>query len=261
MADLIATAGAYIIVQFDQSYLVAIYVILIKSLTASLLSFVLARRPYQVRWGKAQFDQIFTYSLPLLINGPLLFFAAQAERLVAVSALPARDLGVYMAVLLLIYAPSQLFLRFVGSVFLPIMSREVRATGKYGPGLAMVTAASALAMATGFALVGPLLVPLIFGPAYHLDWFIVLIIGVTQALRFSRLWSSTVALAHGLTGQVLSANSFRLIVIPLCLAGVWAIGGTLGLALGALTGELSSLIFANWSVRRKLVVRGFSVRN
>lgn len=260
-ADLVATIAAFLIVKFDQSFMVAIYIILIKSLTASLFSFVMARRPYHIRFGGADFRAVFAFSLPLFLNGPLLFFSAQAERLVAVSSLPARDLGVYMAVLLLIYSPSQLFLRFLGTIFLPIISREVRSTGRYGPGLAIVTAASAFAMAAGFAVLGPLLTVMIFGPAYHLAWSVVLIIGVTQALRFSRMWSSTVALAHGFTGQVLTANSVRLIVIPLCLGGVWYIGGTQGLALGALAGELVALIFANWSVKRKLARNSAAMQN
>lgn len=251
-ADLVATIAAFLIVQIDQSFMVAIYVILIKSFTASLISFAMARRPYQLRFGGVDFRRVFAFSLPLFFNGPLLFFSAQAERLVAVSTLPARELGVYMAVLLLIYSPSQLFLRFLGTIFLPILSRQIRAEGKFGPDLARITAASALLMAAGFAVVGPWLVPIIFGAAYRLEWPVVLIIGITQALRFSRLWSSTVALAHGLTSQVLAANSFRLSVIPLCFAGVILIGGTKGLALGALGGELAALLFANWSVRRKI---------
>lgn len=252
VADLFATIAAFAILQIDQSYMVAIYVILAKSLTASLLSFVLARRPYRISFNRADLGTIFKFSLPLLVNGPLLFFSAQAERLVAVSSLPARDLGVYLAVLLLIYAPSQLFLRFLGAIYLPVMSRQVRETGHHGPELAVVTAIAAVTMAAGFAVVGPWVIPLIFGSAYQLHWTIVLIIGVTQALRFSRLWSSTVALAQGLTGQVLTANTFRLVVLPFCLGGVWAFGGTRGLALGALTGELVALLFANWSVRRKI---------
>jgi len=251
-ADLVATAGAFLLLKLDQSYMVAVYVILIKSFTASMLSFALARRPYRVRYKREDLGTIFRFSLPLFINGPLLFFAAQAERLVAVSSLPPRDLGVYVAVLLLIYAPSQMLLRFLGAIFLPAMSREIRESGRYGPGLALATTACAVAMAAGFAVVGPWLITIIFGPAYHLHWTIVLIIGATQALRFSRVWSSTVALAHGLTGQVLAANTFRLTVIPFCLAGVWFIGGTRGLALGALAGELVSLLFANWSVKRRL---------
>lgn len=252
-ADLVATAGAFLLLKLDQSYMVAIYVILIKSFTASLLSFALARRPYKVSYNRGDLSTIFRFSLPLFINGPLLFFAAQAERLVAVSSLPPRELGVYVAVLLLIYAPSQMLLRFLGAIFLPPMSHEIREKGRYGPGLALATTACAVTMAIGFAVAGPWLITIIFGPAYHLHWTIVLIIGVTQALRFSRVWSSTVALAHGLTGQVLAANTFRLVVIPLCLGGVWLIGGTKGLALGALAGELVSLVFANWSVKRRLV--------
>lgn len=251
-ADLLATIAAFLIVKFDQSYMVAIYVILIKSFTTALFSFAMARRPYQIRFGGADFRHVFAFSLPLFFNGPLLFFSAQAERLVAVWSLPARELGVYMAALLLIYAPSQLFLRFLGTIFLPILSRQIRAEGRYGPELGQVTALSAGIMAAGFAVLGPWLVTIIFGAAYHLEWLVVAIIGLTQALRFSRLWSSTIALAHGMTSQVLAANSFRLVVIPSCLAGVWAIGGTLGLACGALAGELTALFVANWSVRRNL---------
>lgn len=252
LADMVATAAAVILVRFDQTFMVAIYVILAKAATATLMSMLLARRPYQIRFRKPDLLAVMRYSLPLVANGPLLFFAAQAERLVAASSLSPANFGVYMAVLLLIAAPSQLLLRFLGSIFLPPLSRRVRLQGHHGGGLAVVTGLCAAALAGGFALLGPMLVPVIFGPAYRLDWFIIAIIGLTQALRFARVWSSTLALAHGLTGQVLRANAVRLIVIPACLAGVFLVGGTLGLAVGALAGELLALTFANWAVRSRL---------
>lgn len=255
LADIVATVAAVILVQFDRTYMVAIYAILAKAATAMLMSFLLSRRPYRIRFRRADLLPVLRFSLPLVANGPLLFFAAQAERLVAVSSLSRADLGVYMAVLLLIAAPSQLLLRFLGSVFLPLLSRQVRMQGRHGGSLAMVTGLCAAALAGGFALLGPVAVPVIFGPAYRLDWFVIAIIGLTQALRFSRVWSSTLALAYGLTSQVLRANAVRLIVIPACLAGVALLGGTLGLAAGALAGELLALLFANWAVRRRISTR------
>ncbi|WP_164155930.1 lipopolysaccharide biosynthesis protein [Sandarakinorhabdus rubra] len=254
-AELASTAAAALLVLVDQSYLVALWVILAKTATAALFSFLLARRPYAIAFDRPSARLIWAFSLPLMINGPVLFFTAQGERLAAAAALPPRELGIYTAALLLIYTPSQLFLRFLGTVFLPELSREVRETGRHGPRFAFVTVAAAVAMAAGFALLGQWLILLFFGERYRLDWLIVAIIGLTQALRFSRVWSSGLALAYGITGQILGANSLRLVMIPLCLLGVWAIGGMMGLAIGALAGEAIALVYANWSVRRALARR------
>lgn len=250
IAEIVGTAAAALLVLIDQSFIVAIYVILAKSATATLLSFVFARRPYRMAFHRPSAKVIWAYALPLVINGPLLFFAAQAERLAAVFTLPAQQLGVYTAALLLIYTPSQLLLRFLGSVYLPILSREVRDSGAHGRQFGLVTLGCAVAMAVGYAVAGPWLIVLFFGQAYKLDWLTVGIIGLTQSLRFARGWTSGLALAYGHTGQILAANSMRMAVAPLCLAGVWLIGGMLGLAIGALIGETLALIYAVWSSKR-----------
>ncbi len=252
LADVIATVAAVLLVLVEQSYMVAIYVILAKSLTATLMSYLLARRPYRIAFDRPSAAAIWAYSLPLIINGPLLFFSAQAERLVAATTLPPEGLGLYTAALLLVYTPSQLFLRFLGTIFLPKLAREVRETGRHSPRFAWVTAGAALATAAGFALLGQTFIVLIFGQEYYLAWPVVAVIGITQALRFSRVWSSTMALAYGVTGRILAANTVRLAVLPLCLAGVWAIGGMMGLALGTLAGEAIALAFATWSIRQAL---------
>ncbi|MFN5779075.1 MAG: hypothetical protein ACK44O_06310, partial [Novosphingobium sp.] len=101
----------------------------------------------------------------------------------------------------------------------------------------------------------PWIIPLVFGPEYKLDWVIVGIIGLTQAARFARVWSSSLALAYGVTGQILAATSLRLAVLPLCLLGFWYIGGMLGLAIGALAGEGLTLAYASLSLKRTLARR------
>lgn len=252
IAEIIATATAALLVLINQSFVVAIYVILAKSATATVMSYVFARRPYRLAFDRPNSKVIWAYALPLVINGPLLFFSAQAERLTAVITLSAQQLGVYTAALLLIYTPSQLLLRFLGSIYLPINAREVRESGSHGRQFGFVTLGSALAMAVGYAVAGPWLIVLFFGKAYQLDWLVVSIIGLTQSLRFARGWTSGLALAYGHTRQILAANSMRLTVAPLCLAGFWLIGGMLGLAIGALVGEALALVYAIWSSKRGL---------
>lgn len=240
LSEVIATITAAALVLVDQTYIVAIYVILAKAASVALLSFLLARRPYRIAFHRPSAAAVWAYSLPLFINGPLLFLSGQADRLVAATLLMPEELGVYTAALLLIYTPSQLFARYLGTIFLPEISREVRETGRHGPRFALVTVTAAAAMATGFAVAGQWLIVLIFGPAYRLDWLIVCLIGLTQTMRFSRVWSSGLAL------------------VPLCLVGVWAIGGMKGLAIGALAGEAVALAYANWAVKRALGRRAAS---
>lgn len=258
LADVLATGAAVLLVLVDQSYMVAIYVILAKSLTATLMSFLLARRPYRIAFDRPSATTIWAYSLPLMVNGPILFFSAQSERLAAATLLPAEQLGIYTAALLLIYTPTQLFQRFLSTVFLPQMSREVRETGRHGPRFALLTFGSAVVMAAGYAVAGQWLILLIFGAAYRLDWQIVSIIGLTQAVRFSRSWCSGVALAYGVTGSIPAANSLRLVLLPLCMVGGWTLDGMRGLAIGALAGESIAMAHATWSVRRAIARRAAS---
>lgn len=254
-SEAIATVTAAALLIVDQTYIVAIYVIVAKTASTALVSFFLARRPYRIAFDKANARAIWAFSMPLVFNGPLLFFSAQADRLVAATLLVPQALGVYTAALLLAFSPTQLFARYLGTIFLPKLSLEVREVGRHSPLFAKVVAGSAIVIALGFGLVGQKAITIFFGQRYHLAWPVVMVIGTTQALRFSRVWSSTVALAYGVTGRILAANAVRLVTLPLCWAGMWALGGVLGLSLGAMAGEAIALAFASWSIRHAIHLR------
>lgn len=250
-SEVVATATAFIALHFDQSFMVVIYVILAKAGVAAGMSHCLSRRRYRRKYVRSRTQEVWAFATPLILNGPLIFFASQADRLIVAAALAPAILGVYTAVLMLIYTPSGLLARYLGLIFLPILSRQIQATGRPNQrSFAIIVVGVAVAMIVGFGLLGPTMIVWIFGPRYELGWLPVALIGASQAIRFMRLWPSTIALAYGITGSLFAANLLRTLVIPLCLLGLWWEGGLVGLCLGVMSGEAIALMFSFWNNRR-----------
>jgi O-antigen/teichoic acid export membrane protein len=70
--------------------------------------------------------------------------------------------------------------------------------------------------------------------------------------RFIRIWPTTSALALGHSRVVLTGNLLRLIAYPTAIAGVWMIGGLLGLTLGFVIGEIVSVAITIAATNRVL---------
>lgn len=229
---------------FTRTYIAVLVGIMVRSIAVSLMSHIMARRRYRLRyaptWGKA----VMVYSWPLLINGPLLFLSMQFDRIFVSVMLGLRELGIYSAALLLLMLPLGLLTRVLGTIFVPRLSAanhagaitvvETEFTG--------VATTAAIVAACGFAAVGPSALRLLYGASYAQAVLPVALIGLTQAVRFLRTWPSSVAISVGRTGNVLLSTVVRLLALPIGLLGMLATGNITGLVTGLLVGETLALV-------------------
>jgi O-antigen/teichoic acid export membrane protein len=86
----------------------------------------------------------------------------------------------------------------------------------------------ALSMMTGFAVVSPIAVPLLYGARYREPALILTLIGILQMWRFLIVAPTTIALGIGKSRTVLIGNLMRLLVFPGAFIGFHAIGGLTG---------------------------------
>lgn len=231
--------------QVSADYLVALYAILVRMTFVAAVSQILARRPYRLEYDRELARPIWRFALPLIVNGPLLFFSGQADRLLVASTLGPSELGIYSATLLLILSPASLYARYLGAIYLPKISRgERRKASADKRRFTLIMVFSAAIIAIGFAAIGPTAVALIFGTAFWSPFATTAMIGVIQALRFLHILPSTVLLSAGRTDDVLKSNIVRLITLP-CTALGFVIDETLfGMLTGLLAGELIALSWA-----------------
>jgi lipopolysaccharide exporter len=242
--EVMSLAACLVALQFTRSYIVVLYALAARSLTIALVSHLMSRRRYVLRYSRDLARAVLNFSWPLLLNGPLLFISSQSDRIFVGAVLGPHDLGLYSAALLLLYLPMGLLTRVLGTIFIPRLSKAYHAgdmtdVEKEFAGICLTVF---LVAVTGFAALGPLVLVLVYGPAYAQGSLPVTLIGLTQAMRFLRTWPTGVALSIGRTGNLLLSTSVRLIALPLGLIGILLVEGFVGLAIGLLLGEAIALL-------------------
>jgi O-antigen/teichoic acid export membrane protein len=244
-----STVAAFV----TRDHTAVIYGLVVRSLVLVVVSHITATRPY--RWGfdRTEGMRFSAYAAPLFLNGLLLFFGSQGDRLVVGSGLGAAALGYYSAILLLIYYPSGILIRFMAGVSLPQIARVRDDPARYAietRRFAGRTMLLALGMAVGFALVAPIFTPLFYGKKFAQPLQIFALIGVLQSARYLRVWPTTVANSVGRSPIILYNNIARMIGLPLAL-GINLLHPSLeSIVVGFILGEVAAVLVALWFLAR-----------
>jgi len=245
------------------SFTAILYGLITRAIVMVLVSHLRAERPYALAYARAHAPRLARFAAPLMLSGLLLFMGSQGDRVLVANRLGFAALGHYSAVLLLIYYPAAVILRYMHVIYMPMVAagRDDDAQRDHASGrLGGQTQLLALGMAVGFAIVAPTAVTILYGARFTQSAMLVGMIGILQAARFLINWPSTVALAMGRTRTVLVGNLVRLLAFPGAFLGVALIGGLRGVVAGFIAGELisiaASLALLNRNMGRPLI-RGF----
>ncbi len=252
---LITTAIAAWIVK---DHTAVIYGLVARSVAMVAVSHFTARRPYRLNWNLAHAKTFGTFAAPLALNGVLLFFGAQGDRVVVSSGLGVTVLGYYSAVLMLIYYPAAMAGRFLASLHLPELSRVKADPEKYDHMQRLLSTRALLVgavMMLGYGALGPYLAPLIYGAGFAQPLQIFALLAALQCARFVRVWPTSISLSLGASSQILTTNFLRLLSLPVAVA---AVATTQSIELVILTfvgGEFLALGAALVLLRRARVLR------
>lgn len=241
LAGLVGTATAAAILRDHTAIL---YGLILRAVTMVAVSHVVAKRPYRWAYSAAEAKRFMAFALPLFLNGFLLFLGTQGDRLL-INGLGKAELGRYSAVQLLIFYPTAIALRFLVNVHLPNLaaSRDSReAFFRNSEQLAGRTAMISMAMAVGFAVVGPFVTPLLYGKAFAQLPIVFALLAVQQTLRTLRLWPATMALAIGRTTIAAVDNAARLLALPLAFVLMRIYPGIVSILIGFTIGEVVALV-------------------
>jgi O-antigen/teichoic acid export membrane protein len=182
---------------------------------------------------------------------------------IVANQLGVKELGYYSAVLLLIYYPSSMLVRFVHAMYMPLIAgarSSPQAQESVSERLGGQTFVLSMLMLAGFALLAPTAVTVLYGHRYAQAPLLVGLIGVLQTTRVLINWPTTVSLATGRSGAVMMANFFRMLAFPAAFLGLWTIGGLIGVVTGFAVGEATAIaagiVLMNRNLGRSLT-RGF----
>ena len=136
---------------------------------------------------------------------------------------------------------------YMHAIFVPIIAagRDSRSEqNRFGDRLGGQTLVLALAMAVGFAIVAPPIVPILFGSRFAQPALLIGLIGVLQAARFLLSWPTTLALATGRSTIVLLSNLAHLLIFPGALIGMRLMDGPGGIVVGFIGAEVIAVAVA-----------------
>ena len=249
-------AAAWVTHQFTA----ILYGLIARTVVMVVMSHVLAQRPYRLGWDREHAPRLARFAMPLMLNGLMLFITSQSDRVIVGSQLGPKALGLYSAILLLIYYPAVLLATYIHTVYIPLIAAQRDSEvdrNRISDGQGGLTLILALAMAVGFAVVTPWLAPLLFGERFRQAALLVGLIGILQMTRFMFGWPTTSALAMGRGGTVLTSNLAHLFAFAGALIGLRTMGGLEGVVTGLILGEFIALAIAlvllNRDMRRPLL--------
>ncbi|MEO6298173.1 MAG: oligosaccharide flippase family protein [Paracoccaceae bacterium] len=245
--------------RFFTDYSLMLYAVLIQSLTALLISHLLAERRYGWHFDRSVIRDSLRFGWPVILNAILLFLVFNGERLIVGRELGMGDLAVFSMAFTLVLAPTLVMEGSAQSFFLPQLS-AARADKDKFEHLSMATLQCHLffgaLILTGVALLGGPVVHLLLGPKYAAAIPILTWLAIMQGVRVSKGGSSAITLAHAFTENGLVASLMRVALLPLA----WYITATGGSLLhviwlgtvGELIGFVASLLLARYRLRLSL---------
>lgn len=223
--------------------------IVVQTLAQVVFSHLVAEAPYSARFDRGVMARLWRFGAPLVLNAALMFLAVQADRFVVAGFYGWAEVAAYGVAFQLASLPAQIAGRAAASSLTAALS---------GPGSARVLgqamrqfALLAVGFATGFALLAPPVIGLIWGAALQPSATLALALGLAAGLRILRTPLSVCAIATGRSGDPARANLWRAAALLPAL-GLAALGLPLEvIALMAALGEAA----AAWAGHRLLLSR------
>ncbi len=238
-------------------YRVMLVSLLVQAAVATIISHVLAERPYRLRLDMATWMGSTRFGWPLLANGILLFAVMQGEKLVAGRMLGLEALGILAMGLTLTMTPTLVLARSLQNLFLPRLSAAQDDDAAFQR-LAEVAIQAVMAITLVYLLVmtvvgGPVSM-LLLGEKFAALPPLMTWLAIQQTLRVFKAGGATVALARGQTANAMVANALRVASLPVAVWVATQGGGLIGIIAVAIAGEAAGFAVSLLMVSLRLKV-------
>lgn len=245
------------------SYIAVAAGALATSAIAVTLSHILARQRYRIGFNRAAFGAVMLYGWPLLINGVVIFFATQGDRIVIGTLEGMQDLAGYVAVAALTGGVSLFLAKLTGNLYFPLLS-ESRGDPALFAERCRTTGASSLLLvsATVFplAVLGAPLVIILFGREYQTPALLATFLAIQAAAMMLRSWCATISLSLGGTSDILTASILRIIGLGGAFLALSSGKGIVWVAASMAAGDAAATMLALWQVSRRTIAAAPSCR-
>jgi O-antigen/teichoic acid export membrane protein len=264
-SQLISVLLAWPLAAWLGDYSAILFLIIVQTLSRSIISHVLAERPYTWGWEPIHARQIMTFGWPLLINGILLFLIMQGDRFVIGSAnnlfvketYSKTQLGFYSAAFVLSSSIFEAITSIISPVMMPLLAGVQNFQAQFLKRCSFcidIAASISIPLGIFFILMGGWLLVFVYGNQYLaaaplMAWF-----GATHSIRLIRMAVNTIAMSKGDTLNPTIANVFR--ALSFVLAFVFAARGAaiVWIAASGLIGEFLATAASIVMTRYRLAI-------
>jgi O-antigen/teichoic acid export membrane protein len=249
----LSALAAWPVAAWLSSYWAVLWLIIGQGVLMTLMTHLIAERPYRFAWDRELLGRIFRFGWPLILNGLLLLCVIHGDRLMIATFLSDEEMGVFSLALLMAMTPMTLLAKVLGDIMLPICSKPLMGADKQARYARMmrVYVMIALLMALGaIGLSGPVLLTL-FGEKY-VDAIVVLQwLGVANAVRVIRAGFVLQAVSQADTVTSMWSSAGRLAGLPLAAWAIYTGSGLGWIAAAAFAGELAATVPAMARLARR----------
>jgi len=253
---------SYPLVLHFKNYDAVIYLILLHALFYVLMSHVLSKRSYQISFDSTYFKKILTFGWPLILNGILMYFIFQGDKLFVGINYDLSTLGVYSAAFMITMVPALLVVKIFTSILLPLFSKSQDDWYKSNNNYLLATEVVmliALLFAAIFIFFGDTILAVVFGSQYQGNGLLIAILSIMWAFRIIRVAPALLAMSKGDTKVSLMANilrSFALVGVYLLTINKYPIEM---IAFCGCAGELLAFLLSIVQLKYKIKVQYTSV--
>lgn len=239
----------------SEGYAIMLWALLAQALAATIVSHLIAKRPYRLVLDRAIMRESLHFGWPLLVNGLLMFLIFNGERMIVGRELGMAALALFGMAFTLSLSPTMVMAKSALNFFLPQLSAAKEEQAFHHLSLTTFEAHFLLGnfLLVSIALLGGPFIHFALGERYAdaiplLTW-----VAIMQAVRLMKGGSSTVALARAQTRNAMIANLMRVGLLPLAW-WVAATGGDLRMVIwigiaGEFIGLIVGLVLVLWPLR------------
>lgn len=249
----IAVLIAFPLVQHFDNYQAVAYVIIVHALFYVLISHSYAKRRYRLQINIDYLKKLFSFGWPLILNGFLMYFIFQGDKLFVGKYFDLTTLGIYSAAFMITMVPAQMIVKIMISLKLPVFSKFQDDIFKLNYTYLVGTEAAlyiAFFFSTFFMFFGNYVLVLVFGNQYTGIAILVSILSFMWSLRIIRVPSTLFAMAKGNTRISLAGNILR----SFALLGVYLLSIKQApieqIALCGCAGEILAILYSTVAIKR-----------
>jgi O-antigen/teichoic acid export membrane protein len=223
-SSLIAAIASVPLAWVLRDYTVLAWVLLLHAGAFWALSHIVSRSPYRFGFDGPLLYRCFRYGVPIAMNGGLMFFALQGDRLVVALHFSASDLAGFALAAQLTLLPALVGSRYLLASELPRLSRLALEHAEFGSCYLTLLSRVGLVSLAGTVVVGVTgntLMAWLYGDAYQMAPVVLWLLAAGAGIRLVRAVPSVALMSLEGTHLLFLSNIPRLLTL---LAAFWSAG-------------------------------------